>query len=119
MTGRTISHYRVLEKLGGGGMGIVYKAEDVRLGRYVCLKFLPERLSKDHPAVERFQREARAASSRNHPHICTIYDVDEYEGQSFIVIEVLEWHTLKHRIDRSPLDIERVPEYGHQLSDAL
>ena len=119
MTGRTISHYRVLEKLGGGGMGIVYKAEDVRLGRYVCLKFLPERLSKDHPAVERFQREARAASSLNHPHICTIYDVDEYEGQSFIVMEFLEGQTLKHRIDRRPLDIERVPEYGHQMADAL
>src|SRR5713101_353155 len=119
MTGRTISHYRVLEKLGGGGMGIVYKAEDVRLGRYVCLKFLPERLSKDHPAVERFQREARAASSLNHPHICTIYDVDEYEGQSFIVMEFLEGQTLKHRIDGRPLDIERVPEYGHQMADAL
>src|SRR6266446_2721251 len=119
MTGRTISHYRVLEKLGGGGMGIVYKAEDIRLGRHVCLKFLSERLSKDHPAVERFQREARAASSLNHPHICTIYDVDEYEGQSFIVMEFLEGQTLKHRIDGKPLDIERVPEYGHQMADAL
>jgi len=119
MIGRTISHYRVLEKLGGGGMGIVYKAEDIRLGRHVCLKFLSERLSKDHPAVERFQREARAASSLNHPHICTIYDVDEYEGQSFIVMEFLEGQTLKHRIDGKPLDIERVPEYGHQMADAL
>jgi serine/threonine-protein kinase len=119
MIGRTISHYRVLDKLGGGGMGIVYKAEDVRLGRYVCLKFLSERLSKDHPAVERFQREARAASSLNHPHICTIYDVDDYEGQSFIVMEFLEGHTLKHRISGKPLDIERVPEYGHQMADAL
>jgi len=119
MTGRTISHYRVLEKLGGGGMGVVYKAEDVRLGRHVCLKFLSEKLSKDHPAVERFQREARAASSLNHPHICTIYDVDEYEGQSFIVMEFLEGQTLKHRIDGRPLDIERVPEYGHQMADAL
>jgi serine/threonine-protein kinase len=119
MIGRTISHYRVLDKLGGGGMGIVYKAEDVRLGRYVCLKFLSERLSKDHPAVERFQREARAASSLNHPHICTIYDVDDYEGQSFIVMEFLEGQTLKHRISGKPLDIERVPEYGHQMADAL
>src|SRR6266403_1404463 len=119
MIGRTISHYRVVEKLGGGGMGIVYKAEDIRLGRFVCLKFLPEKLSKDHPAVERFQREARAASSLNHPHICTIYDVDEYEEQSFIVMEFLEGQTLKHRIEGRPLHIEQVPEYGHQMADAL
>ncbi len=119
MIGRTISHYRVLEKLGGGGMGIVYKAEDLRLGRHVCLKFLPEKLSKDHPAIERFQREARAASSLNHPHICTIYDVDEYEEQNFIVMEFLEGQTLKHRISGRPMEIERVPEYGHQMADAL
>jgi eukaryotic-like serine/threonine-protein kinase len=119
MIGRTISHYRVVEKLGGGGMGIVYKAEDIRLGRFVCLKFLPEKLSKDHPAVERFQREARAASSLNHPHICTIYDVDEFEEQSFIVMEFLEGQTLKHRIEGRPLHIEQVPEYGHQMADAL
>src|SRR3979490_1913876 len=119
MIGRTISHYRVVEMLGGGGMGIVYKAEDIRLGRFVCLKFLPEKLSKDHPAVERFQREARAASSLNHPHICTIYDVDDYEGQSFIVMEFLEGQTLKHRITGKPIDLERVPEYGFQMADAL
>ncbi len=119
MIGRTISHYRVVEKLGGGGMGIVYKAEDLRLGRFVCLKFLPEKLSKDHPAIERFQREARAASSLNHPHICTIYDIDEYEEQNFIVMEFLEGQTLKHRISGKTMDIERVPEYGHQMADAL
>src|SRR5437773_8819579 len=119
MIGRTISHYRVLEKLGGGGMGIVFRAEDLRLGRHVCLKFLSEQLSKDRPAVERFQREARAASSLNHPHICTIYDVDEYDGQNFIVMEFLEGQTLKHRISGKPLGIDHVPEYGFQMADAL
>src|SRR6267142_1324896 len=119
MIGQTVSHYRILEKLGGGGMGVVYKAEDLRLGRHVSLKFLPEELSKEPLAIERFQREARAASSLNHPHICTIYDVDQYEGQSFIVMEYLEGNTLKHRISGKPMDIERIPEYGHQLADAL
>src|SRR5947208_6451340 len=119
MIGRTISHYRVLEKLGGGGMGIVFRAEDLRLGRHVCLKFLSEQLSKDRPAVERFQREARAASSLNHPPICTIYDVDEYDGQNFIVMEFLEGQTLKHRISGKPLGIDDVHEYGHQMADAL
>ncbi|HEY6268006.1 MAG TPA: protein kinase [Candidatus Acidoferrum sp.] len=119
MIGLTVSHYRILEKLGGGGMGVVYKAEDLRLGRYVSLKFLPEDLSREPLAIERFQREARAASSLNHPHICTIYDVDQFEGQSFIVMEFLEGQTLKHRIMGKPLDLERVPEYGYQMADGL
>jgi eukaryotic-like serine/threonine-protein kinase len=119
MIGLTVSHYRILEKLGGGGMGVVYKAEDLRLGRDVSLKFLPEQLSGEPLAIERFQREARAASSLNHPHICTIYDVDQYEGQHFIVMEFLEGQTLKHRISGKPMELDRVPEYGHQMADAL
>src|SRR5579862_16319 len=119
MIGETISHYRVLRKLGGGGMGVVYEAEDLKLGRHVALKFLPPELGREPQALERFQREAQAASALNHPHICTIYEVDEHNGEPMLAMELMEGETLKHRIARGALDVDEVLEWGVQIADGL